>query len=154
MVYLLVPDRLFIPYRFLVSLQTDRLPQLMLSRRIRCDDMRITQGSIGTVQITGDSEVSLLSGAGMQSLNAVTVGNTATILQAADTGTMTMVIKAAAGNGELIYIGDVGLTNPSITEDGVPLSAGEALVIDTSAAIYAISETGSQKAYLVRISKT
>lgn len=116
--------------------------------------MRITQGSIGTVQLTGNSEVSVVPGAGMQSLNAVTVANTATLLQAADTDTVTMVIKAAGSNSEAIYIGDVGLTNPSVTEDGVPLNAGEALTIDTSAALYAISENGSQKAYLLRVSKT
>ena len=98
--------------------------------------------------------MTVLSGSGLQSLNAVTVGNTPTLLQAADAGTLTMVIKAAASNSEPIYIGDVGLTNPSVTEDGIPIDAGTAFVMDTSAAIYAISENGSQKAYLVRISKT
>jgi len=116
--------------------------------------MRITQGAIGTVQITGVADVSVTPGSGLESLNAVTVGNTATALQAADTDTLTMVIKAAGSNTEAIYIGDSGLTNPSVTEDGVPLNAGEALTIDTSAALYAISENGSQKAYLLRIAKT
>lgn len=116
--------------------------------------MRITPGAIGTVSIVGAIETDVQSGDVFTSSGPVTVGNTATLVQAAAVGNITVIMKASKNNAKAIYIGDSGLTDPSVTEDGVPLDPGEALTLDTSAAVYAISEAASQKLYLSVVSRT
>ena len=116
--------------------------------------MRITPGAIGTVTIVGTPDVYSIPGNDFQAVNAVTVGNTATSVLSGASSTRTVIIKADTANSEKVFFGDSGITNPSVTEDGVPLAAGEALTLDTSADIYAISETGSQKVYLSYIAQT
>lgn len=116
--------------------------------------MRITPGAIGTVTLTGEADVDVVPGNDFQAANAVTVNNTATSVLSASANTRSVIIKAAAGNTEDCYFGDSGLSNPGVTEDGIPLGAGAAIVLDTSADIYAISQTGSQKVYVAYIAKT
>ena len=113
--------------------------------------MRITQGAIGTVTIVGEIDTIDIPGNSYQSLAPVTVGNTATVLHGGDPGTKSLIIKADVNNSEAIYIGDIGLTDPSVAEDGTPMAAGEVFILTTTAAVYAISDTGGQKAYLSRV---
>ena len=115
--------------------------------------MRITTGAVGTVTIVGGIDTNAIPGNTYTSYGPVTVANTATLVQASAAGNKSVILKAASSNSEAIYIGDSGLTDPGVTEDGTPLSAGEALVLDTSAAVYAISDNGGQKVYLSVISK-
>jgi len=115
--------------------------------------MRITTGAVGTVSIVGAIESDVVSGNTYTSYGPVTVANTATLVTAANADNKSVILKAATGNGESVYIGDSGLTDPGATEDGTPLAAGEALVLDTSAAVYAISDSGGQKLYLSIVSE-
>lgn len=116
--------------------------------------MRITPGAVGTVTIVGNINAQDVPGNTYESLAPVTVGNTATLLHAGAAGTKSIIIKAAGSNSEDIFIGDSNLTDPSATEDGTPMAAGEVFVLTTTAAVYAISDTGSQKAYLSRVFET
>ena len=115
--------------------------------------MRITPGAVGTVTIVGGINAEVQSGDVFTSSGPVTVTNTATLVQAAATGNITIIMKASKNNSKDVYIGDSGLTDPSVAEDGVPLSAGEALTLDTSAAVYAIAET-NQTLYVSVVSRT
>ena len=96
--------------------------------------MRITPGAIGTVTLTGTPDVKVVPPDDFQAANAVTVGATAT-----------SVLSSSS---------DSGLSNPGVTEDGLPLAAGGAMVLDTTAAIYAISASGSQKVYVAYTAQT
>jgi len=116
--------------------------------------MRITPGAVGTVSIVGTIQTEDVPGDSYESLAPVTVANTATLLHAGAAGTKSLIIKAAGTNSEDIYIGDVNLTDPGTTEDGTPMAAGEVFVLTTTAAVYAISDNGSQKAYLSRVFET
>jgi len=115
--------------------------------------MRITPGAVGTVTLVGGIDAEVQSGDVFTSSGPVTVGNTATLVQAAATGNITVIMKASKSNTKDIYIGDSGLTDPSVTEDGVPLAAGEALTLDTSAAVYAVAES-NQTLYVSVVSRT
>jgi len=116
--------------------------------------MRITPGAIGTVTLTGTPDVKVVPPDDFQAANAVTVGATATSVLSSSSGTRSVLLKAAVGNSEDIYFGDSGLSNPGVTEDGLPLAAGGAMVLDTTAAIYAISASGSQKVYVAYTAQT
>ena len=113
--------------------------------------MRITPGAVGTVEVVGTLSTQDIPGDSFESLAPVTVANTATLLHAGAAGTKSLIIKADPGNSESIFIGDAALTDPSTTEDGTPMAAGEVFILTTTAAIYAISDNGSQKAYLSRV---
>ena len=113
--------------------------------------MRITPGAVGTVTIVGAIQTENIPGDSYESLAPVTVANTATLLHAGAAGTKSLIIKADPDNSESIFIGDAGITDPGTTEDGTPMAAGEVFLLTTTAAVYAISDTGSQKAYLSRV---
>lgn len=113
--------------------------------------MRITPGAVGTVEIIGTINAQDIPGDSFESLAPVTVANTATVLHAGSSGTKSLIIKAGPDNTEAIFIGDSALTDPGTTEDGTPMAAGEVFILTTTAAVYAISDTGSQKAYLTRV---
>jgi len=115
--------------------------------------MRITPGAVGTVTLVGGIDAEVQSGDVFTSSGPVTVGNTATLVQAAATGNITVIMKASKNNSKDVYIGDSGLTDPSVTEDGIPLAGGEALTLDTSAAVYAIAES-NQTLYVSVVSRT
>jgi hypothetical protein len=115
--------------------------------------MRITPGAVGTVTLVGGIDAEVQSGDVFTSSGPVTVGNTATLVQAAAVGNITVIMKASKNNSKAIYIGDSGLTDPSVTEDGVPLDPGEALTLDTAAAVYAIAES-NQTLYVSVVSRT
>lgn len=116
--------------------------------------MRITTGAVGTVTIVGGIDVVDIPGDSYESLAPVTVANTATLLHAGAAGTKSLIIKADPLNTEAIFIGDANITDPGTTEDGTPMAAGEVFILTTTAAVYAISDTGSQKAYLSRVYNT
>ena len=116
--------------------------------------MRITPGAVGTVEIIGDINVVDIPGDSYESSAPLTIAVTATQVHATSPGTKSVIMKAASGNSEDIYIGDSGLTNPSVTEDGTPMGAGEVFILTTTADIYAISETGGQKLYLSKVFQT
>ena len=116
--------------------------------------MRITPGSVGTVTIVGGIDVVDIPGDSYESSAPLTIAVTATQIHATNPGTKSIVMKASADNSELIYIGDSGLTNPSVTEDGTPLAAGEVFILSTTADVYAICETGGQKLYLSKVFNT
>tara|TARA_R110000824_G_scaffold79586_2_gene200446 strand:- start:5449 stop:5799 length:351 start_codon:yes stop_codon:yes gene_type:complete len=116
--------------------------------------MRITTGAVGTVTIVGGIDVVDIPGDSYESSAPLTIAVTATQIHATNPGTKSIVMKAAAGNTELVYIGDSGLTNPSVTEDGTPLAAGEVFILTTTADVYAICETGGQKLYLSKVFNT
>lgn len=113
--------------------------------------MRITTGAVATVTVEGTIDAIDIPGDSYESLAPVTVGNTATVLHAGAAGTKSLIIKADPDNSEPIFIGDVNITDPGTTEDGTPMVAGEVFILTTTAAVYAISDTGSQKAYLSRV---
>tara|TARA_R110000824_G_scaffold89382_3_gene219186 strand:- start:2274 stop:2624 length:351 start_codon:yes stop_codon:yes gene_type:complete len=113
--------------------------------------MRITEGAVGTVTLVGDVNVIDIPGDSYESLAPVTVANTATLLHAGAAGTKSLIIKADPDNSEPIFIGDANITDPGTTEDGTPMAAGSVFILTTTAAVYAISDTGSQKAYLSRV---
>jgi|TARA_B110000211_G_C14063417_1_gene546630 hypothetical protein len=115
--------------------------------------VRITNGSIGTVTIDSVIDANDIPGDTFQSVAPITAANTATLAVAAGAGNKAVMLKAAAANGEDVFIGDSGITNPGVTEDGIPLAAGEAMVINTTAAVYAISASGGQKLYVSRVYK-
>jgi len=116
--------------------------------------MRITPGAVGTVTIVGTIATENIPGDSYESSAPLTIAITATQIHATSPGTKSVIMKAAAGNTEDIYIGDSGITNPSVTEDGTPVSAGEVFILSTTADIYAISETGGQKLYLSKVFET
>ena len=116
--------------------------------------MRITPGAVGTVEIIGDINVIDIPGDSYESSAPLTIALTATQVHATSPGTKSVIMKAAAGNSEDIYIGDSGITNPSVTEDGTPVAAGEVFILSTTADIYAICETGGQKLYLSKVFET
>jgi len=115
--------------------------------------MRITPGAVGTVTLVGGIDAEVQSGDVFTSSTPVTVTNTATLIQAAATGNITVILKTSKNNSKDVYIGDSALTDPSVTEDGVPLAPGEALTLDTSAAVYAIAES-NQTLYFSVVSRT
>ena len=116
--------------------------------------MRIVPGAIGTVSLTGTADVSVIPADEFHAANAVTVNNTATTVLTGAASTRSVLLKAAASNSEECFFGDSGITNPGVTEDGLPLAAGAAMVLDTSADIYAISASGSQKVYVAYIAQS
>ena len=111
--------------------------------------MKINPGSAANVSITGDVSVQQLGVNTLTSINPITIANTATEILAAAATTARVYIKAAKTNGEEVYLGDSGLTDPGTTEDGFPLAAGEGVELVVSAAVYGISNTGSQKVYVM-----
>ena len=113
--------------------------------------MRITPGAVGTVEVIGTLSTQDVPGDSFESLAPVSVANTATVLHAGAAGTKSLIIKADPDNTESIFIGDSALTDPGTTEDGTPMGAGEVFILTTTAAVYAISDSGSQKAYLSRV---
>jgi hypothetical protein len=116
--------------------------------------MRITPGAVGTVTLVGDVNVIDIPGDTYESSAPLTIALTATQIHATSAGTKSIIMKAAASNTEDIYIGDSGITNPSVTEDGTPLGAGEVFILTTTADVYAICETGGQKLYLSKVFNT
>ena len=104
------------------------------------------------MRITPD--VNVVVGDDFQAANAGTVGSAATSVLSASANTKSVILQCASTNTEAVYFGDSGLTNPSVTEDGIPVAAGGAIVLDTSADIFGISQTGSQKVYVAYIATT
>ena len=113
--------------------------------------MRIVPGAIGTVSLTGTADVTVVSGDSFDSVDAITVANTATAIMSTAAGTKWVILKADPDNSEPCYVGDASITNPSVTKNGIPLAPGEALVLDTTADVYAISENGSQTMFVARV---
>ena len=116
--------------------------------------MRITPGAVGTVTIVGGINVVDIPGDTFTSAAPVTVANTATQVQSTNPGTKSVILRAASTNTEDIYVGDSGLTNPGVTEDGTPVAASEVFILTTTADIYAISASGGQKVYVSRVFNT
>ena len=113
--------------------------------------MRIVPGAIGTVSLTGTADVAEIPGDSFDSVDAITVANTATVIMATATGTRSVILKADPDNSEPCYVGAARITNPSVTKNGIPLAAGDGMVVTTTADVYAISENGSQTMFVARV---
>ncbi len=111
--------------------------------------MKVNPGSAASVTISGTVEVAQLGVNTLTSIGPITIANTATLILAAAATTARVYIKAATSNTEDVYLGDSGLTDPGTTEDGFPLGAGEGVELVVAAAVYGISDTGSQKVYVM-----
>jgi len=111
--------------------------------------MKINPGSASNVSITGDVTVQQIGVNTLTSIGPITISNTATLILAAAATTARVYIKAATSNTEDVYLGDSGLTDPGTTEDGFPLGSGEGVELVVAAAVYGVSDTGSQKVYVM-----
>lgn len=111
--------------------QPGTLASFLVSREMGRGD-RIRTTTPPTKQLVTTSVGSAVEGA------AVSVGTSATLLDAADSTRQSVTLKNAGA--VTVYVGPSGVT----TTNGLPLEPGEALTVDkTTAALYAIVASGS-----------